>query len=91
MLSRSRMMNSAATEAGSTTVLCAGSDFGPSPATSGGLTALVDCTEFIHTLNNPGGGEGPSITIRLEARDKAGTIGTDEMIIALYTAPTPPR
>ncbi|HEX6870631.1 MAG TPA: serine hydrolase domain-containing protein, partial [Micromonosporaceae bacterium] len=55
-----------ATEAGTTTVLCAGSDFGPPPTTSGGLTALVDCTEFTRTLYNPGGGEGPSITIRLE-------------------------
>ena len=80
-----------ATEAGSATVLCAGSDFGPPPTTSGGLTALVDCTEFTRTLNNSGGGEGPSITIRLEARDMAGTIGTEEVIIALYTAQTQHR
>jgi hypothetical protein len=80
-----------AIEAGTTTVLCAGSDFGPPPTTPGGLAALVDCTEFARTLNNPSRGAGPSITIRLEARDPAGTTGTDEVIIALYTAPTPPR
>jgi hypothetical protein len=68
-------------------VLCTGSAFGPAPGTSGGIFNPADCTEFTRPFTNPRPGSGPSITIRLEARDAAGLVGSDEVIIALYTPP----
>ncbi len=76
-----------AIEGGKTTVLCTGSAFGPAPSTIGGIVNPSDCTEFTRRFTNPRPGSGPSITIRLEARDEVGLIGYDEVIIALYTPP----
>lgn len=79
-----------ATEQGKTTVLCAGSDFGPPPSTIGGIVAQTNCSTFNWTFTNPVFGSGPSITIKLEAKDAANLTGSDEVIIALYTPPPPP-
>jgi hypothetical protein len=70
------------------TVLCVGSAFGPAPTTPGGLVNPADCTTFSRQFTNPVAGSGPSITIRLEAKDQSGLIGSAEVIIALYTPPT---
>lgn len=76
-----------AIEGGTLTVLCAGSDFGPPPA-PGGIAVVTDCTQFHRTFTNPRGGSGPSITIRLEAKDQVGLVGSAEVVIALYTPTT---
>jgi CubicO group peptidase (beta-lactamase class C family) len=73
-----------AIEGGQSTVLCSGSDFGPAP-TTGGIVVVTDCTQFERTFTNPRGGSGPSITIRLEAKDQGGLVGSAEVVIALYT------
>jgi CubicO group peptidase (beta-lactamase class C family) len=72
------------------TLLCAGSGIGTGapPTTIGGLTTVVDCTSFTKALPNPFPGSGPPITIRLEARDAAGTIGSATVVITLFTPPT---
>lgn len=76
-----------AIEGGKSTVLCVGSAFGPAPSTIGGFVNPADCTSFTRQFTNSANGSGPNITIRLEARDQAGLIGTAEVIIALYTPP----
>jgi CubicO group peptidase (beta-lactamase class C family) len=78
-----------AAKAGTTTVLCTGSDFdtGTTPATIGGLTTVVDCGSFTRTLHNPVPGAGPPITIRLEAQDQAGTSASATVVISLVTPP----
>jgi CubicO group peptidase (beta-lactamase class C family) len=68
-------------------VLCVGSAFGPAPSTIGGIVNPADCTSFTRQFTNPVSGSGPSITIRLEARDQSGLVGSAEVVIALYTPP----
>jgi CubicO group peptidase (beta-lactamase class C family) len=78
-----------ATQAGTKTLLCAGSGIGTGapPTTIGGLTTIVDCTSFAKALTNPFPGTGPPITIQLEARDAAGTLGSTTVVIVLTPPP----
>ena len=76
-----------AIEGSKSTVLCVGSGFSPAPSTIGGIVNPADCTTFSRQFTNPVAGSGPNITIRLEARDQNGLVGSAEVIIALYTPP----
>jgi hypothetical protein len=69
------------------TVLCVGSHFGPAPTAIGGIVNPADCTTFSRQFKNPVPGSGPNITIRLEAKDRSGLVGSAEVIIALHTPP----
>jgi len=75
-----------AIEGGKSTVLCVGSNFGPTPTATGVIVNPSDCTTFSRQFTNPVKGSGPNITIRLEAKDDSGLVGSAEVIIALYTA-----
>jgi CubicO group peptidase (beta-lactamase class C family) len=79
-----------ATQGGVRTVLCAGIDIGPGTTPpvrpTRGLAVRTDCTRFSRRLPNPVAGTGPPITIRLEARDRHGTIGIATVTIRLFTA-----